>query len=79
MIFKHGSIGESARIRRIVVGAIVIHGPVHELEIAIRPIGIQIKKVRQAHLPKSNFQGCGFASFVQSILPCRMPERPPFF
>ena len=35
VVFNNGAVGVAARIRRIVVGAVVVHSPVQELQMTI--------------------------------------------
>src|SRR5712692_9587579 len=56
MIFEHRRKSESSRVRRVVVRAVVVHSPVHELETGVRTVGIVIEEIRHAELPKANFE-----------------------
>ena len=54
VVFHHGGKGEASRIRGIVVGAIVVDGPVHELKICVAPVVVYIEEIDNAHFPESN-------------------------
>ncbi len=56
VVLHHRGIRVAARIRSVVVGAVVIHRPIHELEIAVRAVYVQIKKIHQAEFSEANFQ-----------------------
>src|SRR5260370_1725371 len=56
MIFEHRRKSESSRVRRVVVRAVVVHGPVHELETGVRTVGMFIEEIRPPELPKANFE-----------------------
>src|SRR4051812_41497416 len=55
VIFNKRGEGETPGVGSVVVGSIVIHGPVHELEVAVGAIGIEVKKVGHTHLAKTKF------------------------
>ena len=56
VILEHRRKRESSRVRRIVVRAVVIHGPVHELKSGVGAVSIGIKEVRQTELAEADFQ-----------------------
>src|SRR6267154_4018188 len=55
-VFKHRRKRESSRVRCVVVRAVVVHGPVHELETGVRTVGIVIEEIRHAELPKADLE-----------------------
>lgn len=55
VVLHHRGIREAARVRGVIVGAVVIERPIHELQIAVRPVRIHIKKIHQAEFSESNF------------------------
>ena len=56
VVFDHRRKSEAACIRCVVVRAVVVHGPVHELKTRIRTIRIHVEEVRHAELPEANLQ-----------------------
>ena len=56
IVFDHCGIGVTTRIRGVVVCAVVVQRPIQRLQIAVRPVGVQIEKIRQAEFAKANFQ-----------------------
>ena len=56
MKFDERRVGESARVGRVVVGSIVVHRPVHKLEIGIGAVGIQVEEIGKAEFSKPDFQ-----------------------
>src|SRR5208337_3292958 len=64
VIFEHGPVSEPSRIGGIVVRAIVIDGPVHELKIAVGSVGVQIEKVRHAEFAETYFEAA-FRQFAK--------------
>ena len=56
VIFEHRRKRESSRVRRIVVRAVVIHRPVHELKSGVAAVSIGIEEVRQTELAEADFE-----------------------
>ena len=56
VIFEHRAKCEPARVRRVVVRSVIVHSPVHELEIGVAAVVIQIEKIRHAEFAEANFQ-----------------------
>src|SRR6267154_1681743 len=56
MKFEHRLKRESSRVGRVVVRAVVVHGPVHELETGVRTVAIVIEEIRHAELPKADLE-----------------------
>ena len=56
VILQHGRKREPARIRGVVIRTVVVHRPVHELEIRVRPIGVQIEEICHAEFPRAELQ-----------------------
>src|SRR5580658_10240637 len=56
VILEHRGESEAARIRCIVVGSVVVYGPVHELKVAVGAIVIKIEEVGQAEFAEAEFQ-----------------------
>ena len=50
VILGHAAHGVAARVGRVVPGAVVVHGPVHELQMAVGADGVDVKEIRQRHL-----------------------------
>src|SRR5581483_542926 len=55
-IVEDGSDGVSARVGGVVPGAIVVDGPVDELEVRVGAGGVQIEKIRHAELADAEFE-----------------------
>ncbi len=56
VVFHHCGVGKTARIRGIVVGAVIVERPVHELEIAVRAVRVHVEKIHQAEFSEAKFQ-----------------------
>src|SRR5207237_316937 len=56
VVFKHRGEREPSRVCRIVIRAVVIYGPVHELEAGVCAVCIVVEKVRQAELSEPDFE-----------------------
>ena len=56
VVFHHRGIRVAARVRGVVVGAVVVERPIHELEITVRAVRVQIKKIHQAEFSEANFE-----------------------
>jgi len=53
VIFDHGAIGITAGVGRVVVGAVVVHRPIQELEMAVAAPGIGVDKIDHAEFSGS--------------------------
>jgi len=56
VILEYGAKCEPARVRGVVVRSVIVHSPVHELEISVAAVAIQIEKIRHAEFAEANFQ-----------------------
>jgi hypothetical protein len=56
VVFKHSANRVTARVRGVVPCAVVVDGPVGELQMAVRANGIQIENIRKTHLPHANIE-----------------------
>jgi len=56
VIFEHCREGKAAGVGGVIVCAAVVDGPVHELEIRVRAVGIEVKKIGQTHFAETNFE-----------------------
>src|SRR5258706_7633188 len=64
VIFEKRRIGKAASVGGVIVGAVVVHGPVHELEITVGAISVEVEKIGQAHLPEAKFKAA-FGEFLK--------------
>ena len=51
IVFDDGSIGVAARIGRVVVDSVVIHGPIEKLQMVVAAAGIVIEEIREVEFP----------------------------
>ncbi len=56
VVFHDDGVGVTPRVRGHIVGAIVVHRPVQELQIAVGTIGVRIEEIRQVHLACAQLQ-----------------------
>jgi hypothetical protein len=56
VVLKEGGKREAASVRGIVVGAVIVHRPIHELEISIRAKGVEVKEIGQAEFSEAELQ-----------------------
>src|SRR5208337_833758 len=56
VIFEEGGESKSAGVGGVIVGAVVVHAPVHELEIGVGAVGVEVEEVGETHFPKAQFQ-----------------------
>src|SRR5438093_12957061 len=56
VVFKHRGEREPSRVCRIVIRAVVIYGPVPELEAGVCAVCIVVEKGRQAELSEPDFE-----------------------
>ncbi len=50
VVLGHAADGVSARVGGVIPGAVVVHGPVHELQMAVSAGAVNVEKVRQREL-----------------------------
>lgn len=55
VVLGHSPYGVAARVGGVVPGAVVVHGPVHELEVAVGADIVEIEEIRQRHLAQAKF------------------------
>jgi hypothetical protein len=56
VVLHHRGIRVAARVRGVIVGAVVVERPIHELEIAVRAVRVQIEKIHQAEFSEANLE-----------------------
>ncbi len=69
VVFQDGAIGVTARVRGVVVRAIVVDRPVQELQVAVGAPGVQVEEIGQvelsdAELDAARGKGCGQMKLV---------------
>src|ERR1700751_561659 len=55
VVFEDHAVGVAARVGGVVVGAIVVDGPIEELEVAVVAVGIEIEEIRHGEFSYANF------------------------
>ena len=55
LIFNYQAVSIAARVGGVVVGAVVVDGPVRELEMAVAADRVDVEEVRHAELPRADF------------------------
>ena len=56
VIFQKRREGEATRVGGVIVGAVIVHGPVHELKIAIGAVSVRVEEIDKTHFPEAQFQ-----------------------
>ena len=56
IIFDDAAPGVTSRVGSVIVSTVVIHGPVHELEMAVAAHRIEVKEIRQTKLAHAQVQ-----------------------
>src|ERR1700693_1589665 len=56
VIFEHGRERVSAGVRRVIVSAVVVHGPIEELKITVRAVAVQVEEIRESKFAESQLQ-----------------------
>jgi len=65
VIFEHRAEGVSASVRCIIVGAGVVDSPIHELQIGIGPVRIEVEKIGQAEFTEAHLEAA-LGQFVKN-------------
>jgi hypothetical protein len=45
VVFDHGAISVAARVRGVVVGPVIVHSPIHELQAAVGAVRIHVEEI----------------------------------
>ena len=55
VVLDHGGVGVTAGVGGVVPGAVVVDGPVHELEVLVGTIGVEIEEIGETELAEPDF------------------------
>jgi len=56
LVLDDGAVGVAARVGGVVVGAVVVDGPVHELHVAVGAGGVDVEDVGRRHLADAQLE-----------------------
>src|SRR5712692_5714222 len=56
VVFGHGGEGEAASVGGVIVGAVVVHGPIHELEIGVGAVSNESGEIGGGEFSEAEFE-----------------------
>ena len=59
VVFDQGAVGVAARVRCVVVGAVVVHRPIEELQVRIRAPGVDVEEIGHAEFSDAELDSAG--------------------